>query len=159
PAGKEEMLYRRVGRNELFTIDILQALCTAQNDYASEARGDSGVKQFAQRIQSSPGERDGLYWATSQDEPQSPTGPLLAQATAEGYQTGAASPIPVHGYYYKILTRQGKNAPGGARNYMLNGKMTGGYAFLAYPATYRASGVTTVMINQDRVLVQKDLGP
>jgi hypothetical protein len=157
-AGKEEMLFRRVGRNELFTIDILQALGAAQSDYASEPRGDSTVKQFAQRIQSSPGKRDGLYWAAGKDEPQSPIGPLIADATAAGYQTGASSPIPFHGYYYKILTRQGKNAPGGRKNYIVKGKMTGGYAFLAYPATYRASGVMTFMVNQDGVLVQKDLG-
>ncbi len=157
-SGKEELLYRRIGRNELFTIEILQALFDAQNEYASESR-DGGVKQFAQRIQSSAGKRDGLYWAVNKDEPQSPIGPLVAAATAEGYQTGGASPVPFHGYYYRILTQQGKNAPGGAKNYIVNGNMTGGFAILAYPATYRASGVMTFMINQDGVLVQKDLGP
>jgi len=158
-AGKEELLYRRVGRNELFTIDILQSLCAAQQDYASEPREDGGVRQFARQIQSSPGKHDGLYWPTAKGAPESPIGPLISDAAAEGYVVGAMSPIPFHGYYYKILTAQGKNAPGGPKNYIVKGKMTGGYAFLAYPATYRASGVMTFMINQDEVLVQKDLGP
>lgn len=157
-SGKQELLYRRIGRNELFTIDILQALFYAQNEYASESR-DGGVKQFAQRIQSRTGKRDGLYWPVGKDEPQSPIGPLIASATAEGYQTGSTSPVPFHGYYYRILTQQGKNAPGGAKNYIVNGAMTGGFAFLAYPASYRASGVMTFMINRDGVLVEKDIGP
>jgi DUF2950 family protein len=158
-AGKRELLFRRIGRNELFTIDVLADLAEAQQEYASEIRDDSSVKQFAQKIQSSPGKHDGLYWPVSSGEEESPIGPLIGDATAEGYKTGATAPIPFHGYYYKILSRQGKNAPGGAKNYLVKGTMTQGFAFLAYPATYRASGVMTFMINQSGVIVQKDLGP
>lgn len=158
-AGKRELLYRRVGRNELFTIDVLADLAEAQEEYANETIDDGGVKHFAQKIQSDPGKRDGLYWTVSSGEEESPIGSLIADATAEGYRTGTGTPIPFHGYYYRILTRQGKNAPGGAKDYLEQGKMTRGFAFLAYPATYRASGVMTFMINQDGVIVQKDLGP
>ncbi len=157
-AGKRELLFRRIGRNELFTIDVLADLADAQQEYASEIRDNGNVRQFAQKIQSGPGKHDGLYWPVSSGEEESPIGPLIADATAEGYKTGAATPIPFHGYYYRILSRQGKNAPGGAKDYLVEGKMTQGFAFLAYPATYRASGVMTFMINQDGVIVQKDLG-
>ena len=157
-AGKKELLFRRIGRNELYTIDILADLASAQEEYASEIRDSGSVKQFAQKIQSGPGKHDGLYWSVSTGEEESPIGPLIADATAEGYKTGAAAPIPFHGYYYRVLFRQGKNAPGGAKDYLEQGKMTQGFAFLAYPATYRASGVMTFMINQDGVIVQKDLG-
>ncbi len=157
-AGKRELLYRRIGRNELFTIDVLADLSEAQQEYASETLDDGGIKQFAQKIQSDPGKHDGLYWPVSSGEEESPIGPLMAGATAEGYKTGTGTPIPFHGYYYRVLTRQGKNAPGGAKDYLEQGKMTQGFAFLAYPATYRASGVMTFMINQDGVIVQKDLG-
>jgi hypothetical protein len=157
-AGKRELLFRRIGRNELFTIDVLADLADAQQEYASEIRDDASVKQFARKIQSGPGKHDGLYWPVSSGEEESPIGPLIADATAEGYQTGATAPIPFHGYYYRILSRQGRNAPGGAKDYVVEGKMTRGFAFLAYPATYRASGVMTFLINQDGVIVQKDLG-
>ncbi len=158
-SGKKELLFRRIGRNELYTIDVLKDLADAQEEYASEVRDGGSIKQFAQKIQSDKGKQDGLYWAVAAGEPESPIGPLIADATEEGYKTGASSPIPFHGYYYKILTRQGKNAPGGAKDYIDNGKMTKGFAFLAYPAAYRASGVMTFMINQDGIIVQKDLGP
>ena len=103
---------------------------------------------------------NGLYWETVAGQPQSPMGPLIASAAAEGYKRDSSgAPIPFHGYYYRVLTGQGKNAPGGAKNYLVDGKMTNGFAFLAYPAEYRASGVMTFMINQDGVIVQKDLGP
>ena len=157
-AGKRELLYRRIGRNELYTIDVLADLADAQEEYASEIRDNGSVKQFAQKVQSDPGKHDGLYWSVSSGEEESPIGPLIADATAEGYKTGAAAAIPFHGYYYRILSRQGKNAPGGAKDYLVDGKMTQGFAFIAYPATYRASGVMTFMINQDGVIVQKDLG-
>jgi hypothetical protein len=157
-AGKKELLFRRIGRNELYTIDVLADLAEAQQEYASEIRDNGSVKQFAQKIQSGPGKHDGLYWPVSSGEEESPIGPLIADATAEGYKTGASAPIPFHGYYYRILSRQGKNAPGGAKDYLVEGKMTHGFAILAYPATYRASGVMTFMINQDGVIVQKDLG-
>ena len=158
-AGKEELLYRRVGRNELFTINVLEDLADAQAEYASEARDGDGTGQFAQRILSDSGKRNGLYWETSEGQPESPIGPLVASATAQGYRKdGGGNPIPFHGYYYEVLTRQGRNAPGGAKNYLVNGKMTKGFAFLAYPAEYRASGVMTFMINQDGIIAQKDLG-
>ena len=159
-AGKEELLYRRIGRNELFTIKVLEDLADAQAEYASEARDGEGPGQFAQKILSDPGKRNGLYWETSEGQPESPIGPLVASASAEGYKKdNGGKPIPFHGYYYQVLTRQGKNAPGGAMNYLVNGEMTKGFAFLAYPAEYRASGVMTFMINQDGIIVQKDLGP
>jgi Protein of unknown function (DUF2950) len=158
-SGKEELLYRRIGQNELYTIAVLRDLVIEQREYASQVRDGSGVKQFAQKIQSDPGKHNGLYWPTAAGEPESPIGPQMAQATAAGYKTGSGAPIPFHGYYYKVLTKQGKNAPGGAKNYVVNGKMTKGFAFLAYPADYRASGVMTFMINQDGIIVQKDLGP
>jgi hypothetical protein len=159
-AGKEELLYRRIGRNELFTIDVLEDLADAQKEYASEARDGENAGQFAQKIMSDTGKRNGLYWETAEGQPGSPIGPLVASATNEGYHKhNGGNPIPFHGYYYKVLTRQGRNAPGGAKNYLVNGKLTKGFAFLAYPAEYRASGVMTFMINQDGVIVQKDLGP
>jgi Protein of unknown function (DUF2950) len=158
--GKEELLYRRIGRNELFTINVLEDLADAQAEYASEARQGASTRQFAQKIMSDAGKQNGLYWETAEGQPESPIGPLVASATAEGYQNrNGGSPIPFHGYYYKVLTRQGRNAPGGAKNYLINGKMTNGFAFLAYPAQHRASGVMTFMIDQGGILVQKDLGP
>ncbi len=158
-AGKEELLDRRVGRNELFTIKVLEDLADAQAEYASEARDGDGTGQFAQKLLSDTGKRNGLYWETSEGQPESPIGPLVASATAQGYKKDSGgNPIPFHGYYYEVLTRQGRNAPGGAKNYLVNGKMTAGFAFLAYPAEYRASGVMTFMINQDGIIVQKDLG-
>jgi len=157
-SGKEELLYRRIGQNELYAIDVLRDLADAQREYASEGR-DGDVKQFAQKIQGDSGKHDGLYWPVAAGEPESPIGPLIADATEEGYKTGTGTHIPFHGYYYRVLTRQGKNAPGGAMDYIDRGKMTKGFAFLAYPAAYRASGVMTFMINRDGVVVQKDLGP
>jgi hypothetical protein len=152
--GKEELVYRRVGRNELYTIDVLQELADAQQDYKSSQQ------QFAQKILSDDGQKNGLFWPTSGDEPESPIGPLIADATAEGYKRDpSGKPAPFHGYYYKVLTSQGADAPGGAQDYIADGKMTRGFAFLAYPAEYHDSGVMTFMINEDGVLVEKDLGP
>ena len=159
-AGEEEMLYQRVGKNELFTIDVLEELADAQLEYADRERDASGVAQYAQTIFSSPGKKDGLYWPTKEGEPESPIGPLIADATAEGYQRDPSGrPAPFHGYYYKVLTGQGADAPGGASDYIEDGKMTRGFAFLAYPADYRASGVMTFMIDKAGVVVEKDLGP
>jgi hypothetical protein len=158
-SGKQELLYRRIGRNEIYTIGVLEDLAKAQGEYASELRDEGGVKQFAQKILSDEGKRNGLYWPVAEGQPESPIGPLVASATAEGYKKESGAPVPFHGYYFKVLTRQGRNAPGGAKNYMAGGKMTKGFAFLAYPAEYRSSGVMTFMINQDGVVVQKDLGP
>jgi len=159
-AGKDELLYRRIGRNELFTIKVLEDLADAQTEYASDAHDGEGPGLFARRILSDSGKQNGLYWKAAEGQPESPIGPLVASASAEGYKkdTGG-NPVPFHGYYYRLLTRQGRNAPGGAKNYLVGGKMTKGFAFLAYPAEYRASGVMTFMINQDGVIVQKDLGP
>ena len=158
-AGQRELVYRRIGQNELFTIGVLDELVRAQFDYANQSFEGAGDKEFARRFHSDPGTHNGLYWPVTGDEPESPIGPLVASATAEGYQRDSGgNPIPFHGYYYRILTAQGPHAPGGAENYLVNGKMTRGFAFLAYPAEYRSSGVMTFMINQDGVVVQKDLG-
>jgi hypothetical protein len=158
-AGKDELLYRRIGRNELFTIDVLNDLADAQTEYASDARDGESAGLFAQKILSDPGKQNGLYWEAPDGQPESPIGPLVAKASAEGYKRGEnGSPVPFHGYYYKVLTKQGKNAPGGAMNYLVKDKMTKGFAFVAWPAEYRSSGVMTFMINQDGVIVQKDLG-
>ena len=157
-SAKDEMLFRRIGRNELFTIDVLETLAAAQHEYASEAR--DGVQQFAAKIASEPGKHDGLYWVAAAGEPESPIGPLVASATAAGYRKDSGGAlVPFHGYFYRMLTKQGKNAPGGAKSFVEDGRMTGGFAFLAYPAEYRSSGVMTFMINQDGVVVEKDLGP
>jgi hypothetical protein len=159
-AGKDELIYRRIGRNELYTIGVLENLVSAQREYQSE---DHDGHQFARYILSEPGKQDGLYWQTTEGSPPSPIGPLIADATTQGYKVqkreASATVAPFHGYLYKVLNSQGKDAPGGAINYMVDGKMTGGFAFLAWPAEYRSSGVMTFMINQDGVIVQKDLGP
>jgi hypothetical protein len=158
-AGKDELLYRRIGRNELFTIKVLENLADAQTEYASDAHDGEGPGLYARKILSDIGKQNGLYWETAEGQPESPIGPLVASATAAGYRKGTGgNPVPFHGYYYKVLTKQGRNAPDGAMNYLVDGKMTKGFAFLAYPAEYRASGVMTLMINQDGVIVQKDLG-
>jgi Protein of unknown function (DUF2950) len=159
-AGEEEMLYQRVGKNELFTIDVLEELADAQGEYSNRERDASGVAQYAQTIFSSPGKKNGLYWPAKEGETESPIGPLIADATAEGYQRDPSGrPAPFHGYYYKVLTGQGADAAGGASDYVIDGKMTRGFAFLAYPADYRASGVMTFMIDKAGVVVEKDLGP
>ena len=158
--GKDELKYRRVGRNELYTIDVLQELADAQQDYADLQKQSSGEACFAQKILSDPYKRNGLYWPTSGAEPESPIGPLIADASAAGYKRNASgAPTPFHGYYYKVLTGQGADAPGGAQKYIVDGKMTDGFAFLAYPAEYRDSGVMTFMIDRQGIIVEKDLGP
>jgi hypothetical protein len=158
-AGKDELLDRRVGRNELYTIDVLQELADAQQEYAATQGKSSGEAVFAQKIFSDTGKRNGLYWPTSGEEPESPIGPLIADAAAEGYKRDPSGrAVPFHGYYYKVLTGQGADAPGGAQDYVVDGKMTRGFAFLAYPAEYRESGVMTFMIDKQGVIVEKDLG-
>ena len=154
-AGRVEILYRRIGRNELEAIQTALAYVDAQNDYADKDRG-AGSGVYAQRIVSSPGKKDGLYWPT--DGEQSPLGELAAQASAEGYKVGGGEPQPYHGYYYRILTRQGPNAPGGEMDYVINGKMIGGFALVAYPAEYGNSGVMTFVVNHAGTVYQKDLG-
>jgi hypothetical protein len=152
--GRQEILYRRIGQNELDTIQTILAFVDAENEYADKDRGD-GVGTYAQRILSSPGKKDGLYWPS--DNNDSPLGELAAEATAEGYKAGT-EPQPYHGYYYRILTRQGPNAPGGALNYVVNGKMIGGFGLVAYPADYANSGVVTFIVNHAGTVYEKDLG-
>lgn len=157
--GKQELLARRIGRNELFTIESCLAYVDAQREYASEDRGD-GVLDYARKFVSSPGKEDGLYWPEKQGVSESPLGPLFADARAEGYSlNGAGAPTPYHGYYYKILTAQGPGAHGGAYDYMAKGHMIGGFALVAWPATYGVTGNTTFLVNQDGAVFEKDLGP
>ena len=156
-ATKAEILFRRIGRNELETIEVCRQLVTAQNEYYSEPR-DSGGKQFAPRFLSDDGKHNGLYWKISNREPESPIGELLALANSKDYATETTKPRPFRGYYYRILNRQGRHAPGGAKNYLVNGKMIGGFAFVAYPAEYRSSGVMTFIVSRDGIVYQKDLG-
>jgi hypothetical protein len=157
-AGKQEILFRRIGRNESETIDTLQSLVDAQKEYESQPR-DGSVQQFAQKFLSDEGRHNGLYWKSAPGQPLSPIGPLIADATKEGYKKKANGPTPFHGYIYGFLLRQGKDAPGGAMDYMAKGKLTRGFAFVAYPAEYRNSGVMTFIVGQDGRVYQKDLGP
>jgi hypothetical protein len=155
-AGREEVLNRRVGRNELSTISTLRALVEAQHEYAALAHAGAGA--FAARILSRPGERDGLYWPTAEGEAPSPLGSLVAEAFEEGYR--ADQPIPYHGYFYRLLTTQGPSAPGGKRSYLdAQGRLAGGFAVLAWPATHDNSGVMSFVVNQQGLVFQKDLGP
>jgi len=157
-AGREEILFRRIGRNELDAIQSCLAYVDAQNEYAERDRTGAGANTYAQRIISEPGKKDGLYWPTSQGEDASPLGELIAEATAQGYRPGGGR-TPFHGYYFKILTKQGPAAPGGELDYIVRGKMIGGFALVAYPAEYRNSGVMTFIVNHTGNVFQKDLGP
>src|SRR5208337_785182 len=153
-AGKNEILYRRIGRNEISAIRVCQELVAAQKEYHSAQHAE-----YAQNIFSDEGLHNGLYWKAAEGEPQSPIGPLVAWAVAtKNAKNLEGGPVPYRGYYYHILTRQGKNAPGGAKNYIVNGKMTEGFAFVAFPAEYRSSGVMTFIVGEDGVVYQKDLG-
>jgi Protein of unknown function (DUF2950) len=159
-AGKQEILFRRIGENELTAMRVLRELVDAEKEYYTRARGDNAVKQYAQRFVSDEGRYNGLYWRGAGNEPESPIGPLLAYAGSDdSTKRRSTGPIPFHGYYYRLLTRQGTHAPGGALNYVVNGKMTRGFAFVAYPAEYRSSGVMTFIVNQDGPVYGKDLGP
>jgi hypothetical protein len=155
-AGKEEVLNRRVGRNELAVINVCAAVADAQAQYFSQKHG--GVPQYAQKFISDPGQQNGLFWPETPGQPKSPVGPLAAQATADGYKADPNHHQPFHGYYFAVLDKQGPNAAGGAKDYIVNGKMTGGFALVAYPAKYGDSGIMTFLINQDGPLIQKDLG-
>ena len=156
-AGRIEILARRIGHNELDTIQTTLAYVDAQDEYASKDRTGEGVGVYAQRFISEPDKKDGLYWPTTQGEEESPLGELFAQATHEGYVAGKHAPY--HGYYYKILMRQGPNATGGAVDYIVNGKMIGGFELVAYPDEYRNSGVMTFIVNYRGEIFEKDLGP
>jgi hypothetical protein len=158
-AGKKEILYRRVGTNENDAIDVLHVLVDAQQEYASEPRDGDKTKHYALKFLSDEGKHNGLYWKTSDNEAPSPIGPLIVSASNEGYTAQQGKPTPFHGYYYRILTKQGSAAKNGARDYLVNGQLVKGFAFVAYPAQYRNSGVMTFIVNQDGLVYQKDLGP
>lgn len=155
-AGRQEILARRIGKNELDAIQSSLAYVDAQDEYAD--RSGAGVNVYAQRIISQPGKKDGLYWPASQGEEASPIGELVAQATAQGYRVGGGR-TPFNGYYFKILTKQGSAAPGGELDYIIGGKMIGGFALVAYPAEYQNSGVMTFIVSHSGEVFQKDLGP
>ena len=157
-AGKEEVLNRRIGRNELAIIEVSRAAADAQADYFSQLHDGETTKQYAMKFISDPGKQNGLYWKAAEGQPQSPLGPLAAFATSEGYSAKPDAHTAFHGYYFRMLKGQSDKAPAGAKDYVVNGKMTGGFAFVAYPAEYGNSGVMTFIINQDDVLLQKDLG-
>jgi hypothetical protein len=153
-AGKKEILYRRIGRNEISTIRVCQELVAAQKEYYATHHNE-----YAQKIFSDEGQHNGLYWKAAEGKAQSPIGPLVASAAARGFSKGQdGAPTPYLGYYYLVLTHQGKHSPGGAKSYIVNGKMTEGFAFVAYPAEYGSSGIMTFIVNQDGVVYQKDLG-
>jgi hypothetical protein len=159
-AGKEEILNRRIGRNELNVIDVLHAHVDAQREYASKDCKGSGVVEFAQKFISTKGKHDGLYWEAKEGEEMSPLGPFVAQAANEGYanKAGGINLSPFHGYYYRILKGQGKHATGGAYDYVVKGKMILGFALVAYPAQYGNSGIMTFIVNQEGVIYEKNLG-
>jgi hypothetical protein len=156
-AGKDEILSRRIGRNELAVIDVCGALADAQAEYFDQHHDGGSVKEYALKFISDSGKQNGLYWDSPEGQPRSPLGPMAAFATDEGYTVKADSHA-FYGYHFRILKKQGSNAPGGAKDYLVDGKMVGGFAFVAYPAEYGNSGVMTFIINQDGVLLQKDLG-
>ncbi|MCK1716775.1 DUF2950 domain-containing protein [Bradyrhizobium sp. 141] len=153
--GRIEVLRRRIGRNELDAIQTALAYVDAQNEYAGKDRGE-GVGVYAQRIVSNPGKKDGLFWRDDSDP--SPLGPLAAEASAEGYKAAGVGPNPYHGYYFRILKGQGMDAPGGPLNYVVKGKMIGGFGLIAWPAEYGNSGVMTFLVNHNGTVYQKDLG-
>jgi len=159
--GRQEILNRRIGRNELSTLGAIRGYEEAQFDYAISDRDGDGVSEYAQKLQSEPGKFDGLFWEVAEGQPQSPLGPLFAEAKAEGYKAKGATekPSPYHGYYYRILTRQGANVPGGKYDYIINGNMIAGFALVAFPAQYGSSGIMTFVVNHQGKIFQKDLGP
>ena len=156
-AGKQELIYRRIGENELGAIAVCRGFIAAQKDYASLGHDGLPAGYFAQKFTSDSGKQNGLYWETKNDEPPSPAGPYLAKAADEGYK-GADPQTPYHGYFYRSVTAQGAAAPGGAKSYLVDGQLKDGVALVAYPATYKSSGVMTFIINQHGVVYQKDLG-
>ncbi len=158
-AGKEEIINRHIGKDELHAIGVCRAYVTAQRQYASANPDADGVVQYAQKFKSTPGKKDGLYWPAVENEPASPFGPLVAEAHAEGYvKHKGAGPHPFHGYYFRILTRQGKAAPGGKMDYLSHGNLTGGFALVAYPEHWDQSGIMTFIVNQDGKVFQRNFG-
>jgi hypothetical protein len=163
-AGREEILNRRIGRDELGAIAVCHAYVDAQREYASRDRTGDGVLEYAQYLMSTPGKHDGLYWsAKNPGDEVSPLGPLVAQAHQEGYhrRTGllTQNQSPYHGYYFQVILRQGRHAPGGKYSYVINGHMIGGFALVAWPAEYGNTGIMTFIVNQQGKVYQKDLGP
>jgi hypothetical protein len=159
PAGKQEILYRRIGKNELAVIQVCRELVDAQKEYYAQPHDGGEGSQYAQKLFSDPGKQNGLYWKAAPGETESPIGPLVAAAAAEGYTEAAdKKPQPFQGYYFRILTGPVAKASGGARSYLVDGKMTRGFAFLAYPAEYRASGIMTFIVDQSGIVYEKDLG-
>jgi hypothetical protein len=159
-AGREESLNRRIGENELSTIQTMLAIVDAQREYAMKDRDSNGVLEYAEKLVSDPGKKNGLYWETKEGEKESPLGELVADARAEGYTKAGMTrnPRPFNGYCFRMLKKQGRHAPGGAFDYVVNGKQIGGFAVVAYPAKYGNSGVMTFVVNHDGVVYQKDLG-
>jgi hypothetical protein len=157
--GRAEIRNRRIGRNELDVIQVCLAYVDAQREYYTRNPMNSTLLQYASKFLSTKGKRDGLYWEAPDNEPPSPLGPLVAQARREGYKRAAGKPVPYHGYYYKMLTGQGPDAPDGAYDYVVRGKKIGGFALVAYPAQYGSSGIMTFIVNHDGVVYEKDLGP
>jgi hypothetical protein len=159
-AGREEVTNRRVGSNEYGAIGTLLAIVDAQRSYAATDPDGNGIANYATKFISSPGKRDGLYWEAKKAEPESPLGPLVGAASAQGYSAApSAKPRPYYGYYYRMITGQGKDARGGAYDYRVNGRLFGGFAVVAYPSSYLVSGVKTFIVNHDGVVYEKDLGP
>lgn len=162
-AGEQEILNRRIGANEIGAIQVCRAYVTAQREYAAKDQNNDGVLEYAQRLRSTPGTHDGLYWPAQAGEELSPLGPLVAEARVEGYRHEnrilGEPQSPYHGYNFKILTRQGKHAPGGKYDYIINGHMIAGFALVAWPAEWSNSGVMTFIVNQQGVIHQKNLGP
>jgi hypothetical protein len=158
-AGDDEILFRRIGRNELSTIQVCLAYVDAQREYYSRSRG-AGILEYAQRLESTKGKRDGLFWQTAPGDKPSPLGPLVAEARAAGYtKPEPGKRMPYYGYLYRMLFAQGPAASGGAYDYLVKGHMIGGFALVAFPATYAVSGITTFIVNHDGIVYQKDLGP
>ena len=162
-AGREEILNRRVGENELIAILVCHTYVKAQREYAIKDWNSNGILAYSQKLRSDPGKKNGLFWRAAPGEEVSPLGELVAQARMEGYKKGKSlfkqQPTPFHGYYFKILTSQGKNAPGGKYNYVINGNMVGGFALVAFPSNWGKSGVMTFIVNQQGKVHQKNLGP
>jgi hypothetical protein len=159
PAGKQEIVYRRIGKNELAVIQICRELVDAENEYYSKPHDGASGSEYAQKIFSDPDKHNGLYWKASAGEGESPIGPIVAAAAAEGYiRDPNQKQQPFMGYYFRVLNGQRGSVPGGAQSYIVNGKMTGGFAFVAYPAEYRSSGVMTFTVDKDGIVYEKDLG-
>jgi hypothetical protein len=157
-AGKEEVVNRRIGRNELNTMEVLRAYVNAQREYYDKKLGKDGSRAYSQKLFSTKGKKDGLYWPVKEGEEESPLGPLVASAAKEGYAGKGTKPIPYHGYFFRVLTGQGSHAAGGVKQYIVSGAMTEGFALVAHPAKYGSSGIMTFVVNRDGVIHEKNLG-